>query len=90
MKKSSKNCSDCIEFVQYDVSDICEECDMPRWDVKIKYENERSIGDIYWDDIFKEFVFEPWIEQKDGYKSSYLREIAEFCEIKTKEHKGAK
>jgi len=58
------------------------------WGVSTLGENPATLGDVVWFARWRKYVFAPW--ERTVYEETCLREIAEFCEARTKEHRAAK
>lgn len=58
-----------------------------RWDVVSK-KSGGLLGTIYWWGAWRQYVFEPSGESRIIFEEDCLRDIAAFCEEKTREHKA--
>ena len=57
------------------------------WRVVSKYDGEPILGFIQWFPRWRKYSFFP--NSDTIYEEVCLREIAEFCEVKTRQHKEA-
>lgn len=64
------------------------------WEV-IPVSGELDVGTVAWDTRCRQYVFVPRLREEDNwmaydvFAAGCLREIADFCEARTKEHKAA-
>jgi hypothetical protein len=50
--------------------------------------NGTILADIKWHGAWRKYCFFPWKEKETLYDAACLREIADFCEARTKEHRA--